>query len=342
MAKGMRYARRYKGGMHLFSKVRDTIRNYGMLKPRDRVLAAVSGGPDSIFLLHALHYLSAEMNIVIRIAHLEHGIRGGDSLRDMLFTKSTAGLHNLPVSVKRVKVRKRRGRSLEETAREIRYGYFRSLAGRLEFSKIATAHTMDDQAETVLMRVIKGTSLKGLAGIPPVREEKGVSYIRPLIEIEKDDIIGFLRENSIKYVCDATNSDVRYFRNAVRHRILPYLERYNPRVKRALYNLSQNLREDSDFLNSAAEDIGRGLCGERGLRSIKLEDLLSQPGAVRREIVRQALVKCGLNEKKLTYRHWQQINALLRGAAAGKALDVPGGVRITKQKNALCFARSLP
>lgn len=286
--------------MQTVSNVRNTIRRHKMLEKGDSVLICVSGGPDSVFLTYTLNYLKKEFNLKLFIAHLEHGIRGKESFQDMRFVEKMSRDMGIRAITKRVKIKKSKTRSMEEIAREERYGFFKEAAKKFKVKKIATAHNLDDQAETIMMRVIRGVSVKGLGGIPPVRKEEGYVFIRPLIELEKMEILNFLNEKRIKYRVDKTNSDEKIFRNAVRKSILPFLSKYNPKIKRSLSNLADNVRE------SAIQRSGK-------------------------DAVKDALEKAGCNIKKLTHRHWKEIKFLIESAPRGKSLDLPGKIRIVKK-----------
>lgn len=311
-----------------------------MLEKGDRVLVCVSGGPDSCFLLEALLRLKDEFNVKLFIANLDHGIRGRESYEDSLFVKRLSKSYGIKLFFKKLKFKKDKKLSIEETARKMRYDFFNSVAERHGINKIATAHTADDMAETVLMRIIKGTSLKGIIGIPAKRAAaRQIEYIRPLIEIEKKDILKSLKERKIIYRNDRTNLETKFFRNTVRNRIIPYLSRYNPRFKRALVNLAENLREDKEFIESQKNKISGSIYQKGQKISLRLKDVAIQPKAIQKEIARDALLKVGSNIKKLTFRHWKEIYSLIKLKPSGKSLDLPGGIRLTKNSGSLIFSK---
>jgi tRNA(Ile)-lysidine synthase len=312
-----------------------------MLRAGDKVLAAVSGGPDSVFLVHILKYLERRLGIGLYIAHMDHGVRGRESGRDARFVRKLAkslkvkAVHKKLISIKNTAS----PFSLEERLREKRYEFLKATASRLKCRLVATGHTLDDQAETVLMRIIKGASLKGIIGIHPVRRDGRIRFIRPLIEIEKKDIIGYLKTRRLPFMVDRTNLENRFLRNKIRNRILPYLARINPRVKRALFNLSDSMREDYDFIEEEKKKIKPIRKGKKSARYILLRDLVLQPKALQKEIAREALKEAGGNIKKLTFRHWRDIDSLIRTKQKGKSLDLPGGVKIRKARDRIIFLR---
>lgn len=332
-----------KDRKNLTERVLKTIRNYGMVKPGDVILAAVSGGPDSVFLLHVLNRLKGKLKIgEIVVCNMDHGLRGKESEEDSLFVKRLALDLGLKFFHKRVDLSKAGSKdlSMEELARGERYKFFTEAAGGSGSTVIATGHTLDDQAETILMRIIKGSSLKGIVGISPVRPEGRFRVIRPLMELEKDEIAGDLDSAGIPYRIDHTNLEDRYFRNVVRKDILPFLERYNPRLKRSLFNLAEHLREDLEFIthhkSKAAGSISQGA---GGAFEVGLKDIVVQPKAIQKEVLRDLLEKTGGLVKKLSFRHWKELENLISVKGKGSSVDLPGSIRVTRTDRALVFRR---
>ncbi|KJJ85418.1 tRNA(Ile)-lysidine synthetase [Candidatus Omnitrophus magneticus] len=237
-------------------KTRDTIKHYGMISSGDRILVAVSGGSDSVALLNVLVMLKDEFKIFLNVANIDHSLRGDESRKDSDFVKNLAEKFLIPFEHKKINLAsfKKTKKSFEEYAREARYEFFKKAASKLGCNIIATAHTINDQAETILMRIIKGTSAKGITGIPPIRYEDDFKIIRPFIDIEKKEIKEYLARISCPFREDSSNCDTKYFRNAVRLEILPFLEKYNPKITRAISNLSDNLRDDLTFIESAKKN----------------------------------------------------------------------------------------
>ncbi len=328
---------------NLSEQVLKTIKNYDMVEPHDVIMAAVSGGPDSVFLLHVLSRLRVKLNIKdIVVANLDHGLRGKESRADSLFVKKTSKALGFKFIHKRVNL-KRPGPSnlsTEERAREERYKFFREAAQISGANVIATGHTLDDQAETVLMRFIKGASLKGIVGIAPMRDEAAIRLIRPLIELQKDEIKEYLDEVPIAYRIDSTNKEPVYFRNVVRNHIIPYLEQYNPKLKRALFSLAEHLREDFEFIE--AEKVKLKHCIpelQKGALDIQLKDIAIQPKALQKEILRDALNKAGGEVKRLSFRHWKELEYFIKYKRKGDAIDLPGGIRVERSEKSLTFSK---
>lgn len=239
----------------LLERIASTIRRYSMLRDHDSVLAALSGGPDSMCLAHALLALGYD----VEVAHMDHQTRDGRSAEDAQFVREwaerhgvRAHLHSRPV----MREANEAGRSFEEYARRVRYDFLNTTARRRGCRAIATGHHADDQAETVLMRVLRGSSPRGLAGILPIRDEGPVPVVRPLIECRREEILAYLSDRSIEHCHDQSNEDVRYTRNRVRRELLPLLRaEFNPKVDDALWRLAEVQRVESDLLNAQAADF---------------------------------------------------------------------------------------
>lgn len=323
-------------------KVKDTVKQHDMLHPGDRVLVAVSGGPDSVCLLRVFMEVKRNLKIEIIVANLDHGIRGRESKRDSDFVKELSKDFGLDCMHKKISIRTRKKgkRSLEECAREERYAFLKKSAEKCNCNVIATGHTMDDQAETVLLRLITGASLKGIAGIPVVRHEGSLKIIRPLITAEKKEILDYLKVTGQAFCEDHTNMDKKYFRNRIRHEVLPFLEEYNPRIKRSVANLCNTMREDLDFLEREKQKLLSRYSGTtKGPVRVEVSDLILQPKALRKEVFKELFSQAGGNIKKLTYRHWKDMDYLIRAGASGKSLNFPGGVRVTRLKTEIVFLR---
>lgn len=223
-----------------------------------RLLAGVSGGADSVALLSGLVASGADVGV----AHLDHGTRDGESARDAEWVEALAASMGVSCFVRAVDVpglaAGRKG-SFEEVAREVRYDFLAETARAHGYEAIATGHHADDQAETVLMRIVRGTSLMGLGGIPEVGEWDGVVLIRPLLGVSRADIEVYLHENDLEYLEDASNADRRYVRNRIRHELLPMLrEEFNPRVDSALRNLAALSRDEDGLLRELAGEAMAG------------------------------------------------------------------------------------
>lgn len=235
------------------NKVLETIRKYNMLERGDTVVVAVSGGADSVCLLYLLHSLRGELGIFISAAHVNHLLRGQESERDEQFVRSLCKKWGIELSVARVDCKQfaeEQGKSIELAGREIRYAFFDKLTEPMKQAKVATAHTLSDNMETALFNIARGTSLKGLCAIPPVRED----VIRPLIEVTREEIEGYLKEKNIEYVTDSSNLTDDHTRNFIRNHIVKDLREINPSIERAFQRLINSVREDEEFIAALADE----------------------------------------------------------------------------------------
>lgn len=248
----------------MINKVRETIKKYSMISAGDTVTVGLSGGADSVCLLHILLELSRELDFTVKAAHINHGIRGEEADRDEEFVRrlceeNSVGLavfhKNIPLEAEKT------GESEEECGRRIRYECFSSLGG-----KIATAHSLTDSVETTVFNLIRGSSLKGACGIPAVRSD----IIRPLIECGSEEIRAYCRENGYAFVTDSTNLETQYTRNFIRQEILPRFERINPGYDRALSRFQTTARRDNELLDKIAREFSAENLSEAGFECDKL------------------------------------------------------------------------
>jgi len=242
--------------MPLSDRVRRTILEHAMARTGDRVVVALSGGPDSVALTHLLRELEAQGDLVVAgLAHFHHQLRGADADEDEAFCRGMSAALGVPIEVGRAdvgRIARDSGRSVEDAARELRYRFLAEAADRLEAEAIATGHTLDDQAETFLLRLVRGSASRGLAGILP----RAGRIVRPLLEIRRADLRQYARERGLGWREDATNDDVSIPRNRVRHELIPYLERgFNPQIVDVLAREAGLARWDDDRLNAEAIDL---------------------------------------------------------------------------------------
>lgn len=218
-------------------RVQNFLQKANLLAPKSKILVAVSGGPDSMALLHVLHQLSKKREWQLAIAHVNYGLRGKESEADASLVKETAEKLSLPFYLLKKKMN---ATSSEDALRTVRYTFFEKLVKKHNFDAVALAHHQDDQAETILMRLIRGSGSTGLAGMNMKRER----YIRPFLHIPKKQILEYLAQSNVPYRLDASNTNTVYFRNKVRNVLIPLLETYNPKIKRVLAETALTLQQE--------------------------------------------------------------------------------------------------
>jgi tRNA(Ile)-lysidine synthase len=311
-------------------RMRATIARYDMIRPRERVLVAVSGGPDSTALLHLLHELAGEMSLDLQVAHLDHGWRGRASEKDAEFVRRMALRLGLPVTVGRVDAATwtaggRPRTSLEARARTVRTNFLLETARQAGADRVALGHTRDDQAESLLLRLLRGSGTRGLAGTYPVVD--GV-LVRPLIEIRRADLVAYLKDRGLRYRLDATNRDPAHARNRVRLRLLPLLEReFNPAVVEALGHAADILRDEDAYLSGLAESEYRARARRRGAEVVlPARALLDLPVALRRRLLRLAFAAVRGDLRRIALEHVEQCLRLLEGRSGRRSAGLPDGL----------------
>ncbi len=294
----------------MLNKVARLAARYEMLHPGDTVICAVSGGADSMALLWAMYLLQEKLQITVQAAHFNHQLRGAESDRDEAFVRAFCEFHDIPLQVGTAAV-VTGPKGLEAAARDARYGFLQSLSG-----KIATAHTADDNAETVLMHLVRGTGLQGLGAIAPTRG----NVIRPMLTVTRQEVLAFLREHHISWVEDSSNESDDFLRNRLRHGVMPLLKEENPRLAENLSAMAMELRIDAEALEVAGElpDV---------------ETLRQMPQGLRHRHLRQFLKDCGVKEPER--RHTLLLEELVFSGNPSARAQFPGEVTICRNYHRL-------
>jgi tRNA(Ile)-lysidine synthase len=317
----------------ILEKVKKTIKKYNLIRKGDKIVVAVSGGPDSVTLLYLLNSLKKELEVSLQIAHLDHMLRKG-SYKDREFVEGLSRKLKIPITCSQVNVKElaKKG-SVEEIARNARLRFLFKVAKDTKSKKIAIGHNLDDQAETVLMRILRGTGLYGLSGILPKRNIAGFDIIRPLIETRREDIETFLKGRKIKPRLDSSNLENIYFRNKIRNNLLPLLEKeYNCNIKDALSNIAQTVGDDYDYLSKAAQGFLR-----KSAARIHLKKFLRLHPAIQRLVLRQAIASVKGNTRRITLQHIKEIEDLVLNRPFNSIVDLPQGVSVKKKQKYLIF-----
>ena len=287
------------------------IREQNLLQPGDTVICAVSGGADSMALLWCMYLLKDKLRIDLQAAHFNHNLRGEESQRDEAFVTSFCKDHGIRCHVGSGSVQAGE-KGLEAAARTARYAFLQSLPG-----KIATAHTADDNAETILMHLLRGTGLKGLGGIAPKRE----NLIRPMLAVTRQEVLEFLKSENIPHVNDSTNETDAYLRNRIRHHVMPLLKAENPSLAENLSATALQLRQDEAALDAIAEPT-RDVAALRGMMP-----------ALQNRTLRKLLNDFGVSEPEA--EHVELLRRLVYSENPSAGGDFPGNIRITRQYGSL-------
>lgn len=313
--------------MNLLEKIYQYIQINNMIRPHDKVLVAVSGGPDSVALLHILNHLKERLKISLHAAHLNHMLRGEESRADAQFVRELCRQWEIPCTDAAIDVpryQKEQGLSCEAAAREVRYRFLLETASQCQAQRIALGHHADDQAETILLNLLRGAGSRGLSGISPVRD--GI-YIRPLLEVRRGDIEKYCRENHLSYRIDSTNRKAIYQRNKIRMHLIPWLEKeYNPEIVLALGRLANLLREEDRLLEKQANDALKLLTvfDEQDI-ILKQELFINLPLALQRRVIRRAWEKLVGSKRNLSFEHVEAI-INMANQRSPNTVELPEGI----------------
>ncbi len=304
----------------MLNKLREFIRQYQLLNPGDHVVCAVSGGADSVALLFALYLLRESLKITLEAAHFNHGLRGDESDRDEAFVRQLCHRLDIPLSVGQGKITAGK-KGLEAAARDARYAFLETISG-----KIATAHTADDNAETVLMHLVRGTGLKGLGGISPVNDR----LIRPMLSVTRHEVEKFLDEFNLTFVTDSSNNTDCFMRNRLRHHVMPLLQQENPRLAENLSAMALRLREDEQVLSALS--LTDSLPQVSALREM--------PQALRSRCVAAFLQKQGMKEPEAA--HIALVDNLIFSENPSARLILSETVQVSRQYDRLVCTAEMP
>jgi len=321
----------------LLETVRETIQTHSLLEKGDGVVVGVSGGPDSIALLDLLYRLKDVYSITLYPAHLNHGFRGREAEEDLVFCRRICGQYGLTLISESVDVPaliQRERRSAQALAREVRYDFFFRTAKRCGAGRIALGHHADDQAETLLMRLLRGAGLRGLSGIP-IQRPPGI--IRPLLMVSRKEILEYLAERKISFREDSSNLKEIYLRNRVRKELTPLLIRkYNPNLVRDLGKTAEILREEEDYLQKIARAHFAPVPVPGGV-SLDLHPLAGFHRALVRRIIRLAIAECLGGLSGISFSHIEAVMSLMSVPGSSGRVDLPRGLKVRKIYDRLEF-----
>lgn len=311
----------------LKDKVLNYIEENFMIEKGDKVLVALSGGPDSVCLLHILYNLSKKMNILLYAAHVNHCLRGEEATKDEKYAEELCRNLNIPFYRKRVDIKavsKERGVSTEVAGRDERYNFFRELKEKMAINKIAIAHNANDQAETLIMRIIRGTGLEGLVGIKPIRDSM---YIRPILCLTRKEIEQYCDEQSLNPRIDKTNYEEIYSRNKIRLRAIPFIEEnFNKDIVSTLNRLAYMCNMDNEFIESKVDEKYGEFCKVEGESFYIYKSGFGEAESLITRIIRRALMEFSSTYYNFEMKHIYDIISLQKGES-GKNINLPNGVK---------------
>ena len=295
----------------MLNKLQAFLTCYNMVEPGDRVICAVSGGADSVALLFAMYLLRQKLHITVEAAHFNHHLRAEESDRDAAFVREFCERYDIVLHIGEGTV-EAGSKGLEAAARDARYRFLKSLPG-----KIATAHTADDNAETVLMHMVRGTGLKGLGGITPVCGQ----LIRPMLNVTRQEVLAFLEEYHLQYVSDSSNETDLFLRNRIRHHVMPLLKKENPQLTQNLSAMALRLREDEQVLSGLVRP------------ETDVQTLRQMPEAIRSRSLVALLESCGVPEPEA--EHVSLMQKLVFSPNPSAQASFPGGITICRNYGCL-------
>jgi tRNA(Ile)-lysidine synthase len=319
----------------LIEQVRRTIDHYCLLEKGDRVIVGVSAGVDSMVLFHLLNEFRRKFDLSLIIAHIDHGLRPGESEKETALVQRESSRFGLPFEYAQFNVKefqKSGGFSLQDAARRLRFQFFHQLLRKYGGGKIALGHNADDQVETVLLRLLRGAGLKGLKGMLPIREGR---IIRPLMEVWKEEIVGFAQENSIPYLIDSSNLKDDYLRNRLRLNLIPLIEKdYEPGFRQIILQTSTWLRNENDFIERETEEAYKKFIREKE-NSIHFEysSYQSLHQAIQRRVIQKVLERMERDSNR-DEGEWSEVNLIferLRQPHASFFLELSHGLSLEKR-----------
>jgi tRNA(Ile)-lysidine synthase len=323
-------------------KTAGAIHKYSMLAGGETVLIGLSGGPDSVCLLHVLHALKSKFSLNIHAVYVDHGLRPGETPGEIEFCEKICSSLSVPFVAKVINVKNhalQNGLNKQEAARELRYSAFEETAHETNAQKIALGHTADDQAETLLMRLLRGSGTTGLAGIPPIRK----SIIRPLIEIEREEIERFLHTKNISFIVDSSNLNDTYLRNKIRLSLMPLIKGFNPDIIKTLAKTVAILSEEDKYFELIVTKTLMKLISRKTDNRI---ELFLSPLEVMDKVILRRVLRRAIEETKslrgISFIHIEDIIELIKFGNPGDRIYLPKGIRAIKDYSTLILTSEPP
>jgi len=313
----------------LEQRVLHFIHEHHLVSSQEKLLVAVSGGQDSVCLLHILVKLQEELGVRLHVAHLNHQLRGAEAEADARYVSQLAHQLGIPDTIERRDVKSYQAQqriSLEEAAREVRYTFLAEVAKSVGADRVAVGHTIDDHIETILMHLIRGTGTRGLRGLQPKQNRNSLTIIRPLLPVSRQETADYCHHHQLMPRVDASNLSLSPLRNRIRHQLLPLLHSYNPGVREALLRTARIASDDLAFLDKEIGQLwGKVACQVENTVILDKGRFLGLPSALKRHLLRTSIERLLGNLMDIETRHIEEImDALTK--PAGKRLSLPGGL----------------
>jgi len=329
--------------VELEARAIDFIRRHSLISRKEIVVVAVSGGADSVCLLHVLAKWQKELGIKLHVAHLNHQLRGVESEADAKYVSNLAGSLGIPVTIDMQDVaayRTEKKCSIEEAARELRYAFLAKVARKVGANRIATGHTKDDHVETILMHILRGTGITGLCGLAPCspmaydrqgmldtsQRRSNLLVIRPLLDITREETMSYCQESQLDPRIDSSNLSLSFYRNRLRLQLLPLLRQYNPSVEQALLRLADIAKEDNAFIKQQASGLWDAVASQENTAiHLNKGQTANLPIALQRQLLRTAVARLAGDTRDIEANHIEAVRSLLN-KPVGKRISLPHGL----------------
>lgn len=316
--------------MSLIKRIQNTIFQHDLFKKGDSIIIAVSGGPDSVFMLDIFSLLQKKYDLELVIAHVNYNLRGTDSEKDEELVKKLAKEYALPIEILRPKITVKT--NLENNLRDIRHAFFEEVRKKHAYNAIAVAHNLDDQVETFLMRIIRGAGMRGLRAM----QYKNNFLIRPLLAISRKEILEYIKENRLQYRIDKTNRESVFFRNKIRNRLIPYLEtNFNPGIKKTIAENIVSLSEDYALLNTIIDKKYQDFEKE-----FSVSKLLLLPQSLQKRILRLEIKKHVPQLKNIEAKNIEEILKIVKSTKNKNQVVLFKGLKATRKGDKLEISKN--
>lgn len=311
---------------NLIKTIQNTVFQNNLFEKNSKLVVGVSGGPDSTCLLDILIKLQKKYSLDLIIVHVNYGLRGKDSQEDEKFVKNLGEKYDLKIAVLKPKIKVKS--NLEDNLRNIRYDFFEKIRKQNAFDYIAVAHNLNDQVETFLIRLLRGSGLAGLSGM----KYRNGKIIRPLLGTTRKEILEYLKKNKINYRTDKTNDEDLFLRNKIRNKLIPYLEEeYNPNISETLFNAAESIGKDYDFIAASVDKY-------KNQRTFSVSEIKKLHPALQKAMIRQTISETKNDLKNIGAAHIEEVLKIINSIKNKKQTVSFGGLKITRSNDRLSIS----